>query len=144
MHNDDNRWQTIFIEYFLYVYGNRQAVDGHGKDRESAAMHAHASRSLKNEWTDADGVGGRSEWTTDGARRLNATGPTDLISVCRNAAHSLHPSIPVIAQLHSRPQNCPLRDCTRLANANGPSWSHPLSTSRVRRPLIKPTDSICE
>ena len=29
MHNDDNRWQTIFIEYFLYVYGNRQAVDGH-------------------------------------------------------------------------------------------------------------------
>ena len=30
MHNDDNRWQTIFIEYFLYVYGNRQAVDGHG------------------------------------------------------------------------------------------------------------------
>ena len=41
MHNDDNRWQTIFIEYFLYVYGNRQAVDGHGAnamtDRDSNA-----------------------------------------------------------------------------------------------------------
>ena len=30
VHNDDKRWQAIFIEYFLYVYGNRQAVDGHG------------------------------------------------------------------------------------------------------------------
>ena len=31
VHNDNNRWQTIFIEYFLYVYENRQAVDGHGR-----------------------------------------------------------------------------------------------------------------
>ena len=35
VHNDDNRWQTIFIEYFLYVYGNRQAVDGHACDLSS-------------------------------------------------------------------------------------------------------------
>ena len=36
VHNDDNRWQTIFIEYFLYVYGNRQAVDGHAARRRVA------------------------------------------------------------------------------------------------------------
>ena len=34
VHNDDNRWQAIFIEYFLYVYGNRQAVNGHGREGE--------------------------------------------------------------------------------------------------------------
>ena len=34
MHYDDNRWQTIYIENFLYVYGNRQAVGGHGRDSD--------------------------------------------------------------------------------------------------------------
>ena len=39
MHNDDNRWQTIFIEYFLYVYGNRQAVDGHAGENTKTKHH---------------------------------------------------------------------------------------------------------
>ena len=44
MHNDDNRWQTIFIEYFLYVYGNRQAVDGHdNKTPDIGVTHARHS-----------------------------------------------------------------------------------------------------
>ena len=56
------------IEGKLIRSWGRIQISAHGFDRESAAMHAHASRSLKNEWTDADGVGGRSEWTdADGA-----------------------------------------------------------------------------
>ena len=58
VHKDDNRWQTIFIEYFLYVYGNRQAVDGHvcyssgamTEDNAEAWSHCNVILKLGDNW----------------------------------------------------------------------------------------------